>query len=215
MSRPGAPGYIESMEKEAWGWIAIALTGAMFIPYIRSMARGVTRPHPVSWAIWGGGTAVIFFAQLLDGAGWGAWPIGLSGAITIGVAVAAYRMTQEFSPTKTDVGCLIVAAAGLLMWPLASSPVWTVVILTAVDLVGFVPTVRLVLKRPFDENLGFYVVSAFRNAAALLALEHYSVTTVVFPAAVLAGCLMLVSLMLICRARDAHHSSSESPRNAR
>lgn len=44
--------------------LAIALTFVAFVPYIRSIFVGDTRPHVFSWVIWGITTGIVFFAQL-------------------------------------------------------------------------------------------------------------------------------------------------------
>jgi hypothetical protein len=69
---------------------AMVLTFALFYPYVRSIIRRETRPHVFSWVIWGIGTFTVFFAQLADGAGIGAWPIGLSAVITSYVALLSW-----------------------------------------------------------------------------------------------------------------------------
>ena len=63
------------MSKEFLSAIAIALTLIAFLPYIRSILRGKTKPHVFSWLIWGTTTFVVFLAQLADEGGVGAWPI--------------------------------------------------------------------------------------------------------------------------------------------
>jgi hypothetical protein len=42
--------------------MAIVLTLIAFLPYIRSILHGVTRPHVFSWLIWGATTFVVFLA---------------------------------------------------------------------------------------------------------------------------------------------------------
>jgi len=81
----------------------------------------------------------------------------------------------------------VFLAAALTALPgglLTSDPLWAVLILTGVDLTGFGPTFRSAYLRPYDERPGFYRLGALRNLIAILALERYSLTTVVFPAAV-------------------------------
>jgi hypothetical protein len=53
---------------------------------------------------------------------------------------------------------------------------------------------RKAYDRPFEEKLTFYALFCIRNMLVILALEHYSLTTVLFPAAVTAACLMLIAL---------------------
>lgn len=79
----------------------------------------------------------------------------------------------------------------LPVWLITSSPFWAVLILTAIDLVGFGPTVRKAYTKPHEERVWFFVLGALRNAFVIAALEHYSPTTVVFPLAVGLACLAL------------------------
>ena len=60
------------MTKELLSLAAMVLTFAIFIPYIRSIRAGRTKPHAFSWVIWGLGTSVVGFAQLAGGGGAGA-----------------------------------------------------------------------------------------------------------------------------------------------
>ncbi len=88
----------------------------------------------------------------------------------------------------------------LPLWYLTSDPLWAVVILTIVDLMGFGPTFRKAYIRPFEEQLTFFVIMAARNLISIMALEHYSLTTVLFPAATAIACLKFI-LMVAYRRR--------------
>ena len=83
---------------------------------------------------------------------------------------------------------------------LTSDPLWAVVILTTVDMLGFAPTFRRSYIFPFEEQLMFYVVMALRNLVVISALENYSLTTVLFPATIGLACLIF-SLMVVYRRR--------------
>jgi len=83
------------MHKEFLAAVAIVLTFAMFVPYIRSIHQGRTKPHVFSWIIWSLGTVVVFFAQLAGRGGSGAWPIGVSGTVAAYIAVLAYRKLRS------------------------------------------------------------------------------------------------------------------------
>jgi hypothetical protein len=183
------------MLKELLSAAAIVLTFAMFVPYIRSIRSGRTKPHVFSWAIWALSTLVVCVAQLAGSGGAGAWPIGVSGIITTYIAILAYRKTGDTSITRTDWAFFIVALAALPCWLLTSDPLAAVVILTGLDLAGFGPTFRSAYVRPYDERVGFYGLGAVRNLLAILALEHYSLTTVLFPAAVGIACVTFVAMV--------------------
>lgn len=175
--------------------MAMVVTLVTFVPYIRSIWLGKTKPHIFSWIVWGTTTLIVFFAQLEADGGIGAWPIGVSGALTVGVAYLAFLKRADTSITRADWLFFITALVSLPFWYLTSDPMWTVILLTFVDLLGFGPTLRKAYFFPYEENLTFFVLFAIRNMCALLALEAYSVTTVLFPLSVGIACLCLIIMV--------------------
>jgi hypothetical protein len=128
--------------KEFLSGVAIVLTLAAFYPYIRSILSGRTKPHVFSWVIWGATTFIVFLAQLADDGGAGAWPIGVSGVITIGVAVLAFARRADTSITRLDWAFFLAAMSSLPLWWLTADPLSAVAILTLVDALGYGPTIR-------------------------------------------------------------------------
>ena len=147
------------MYKELFSAIAIVLTFVAFYPYIRSIIRDETKPHVFSWVIWGSTTFVVFLAQLDGGGGVGAWPIGVSGSITIFVAIVAYIKRADVTITKIDWLFFVSAMSSLPFWYFTSDPLWAVIILTTVDVLGFGPTVRKAYSQPYSESLSFFAIS--------------------------------------------------------
>ncbi len=175
--------------------IAIVLTFAGYFPYVRAIIRGESKPHVFSWIVWGMTTFIVFFAQLQGGGGRGAWPIGVSGAIAIAVAVLAWWRRGDSSITRADWGFFLMALASLPLWYFTENPVWSVVVLTAADVLGFGPTLRKAYDHPYEENLTFWWMFTVRNSVAIAALEHFSMTTLLFPAVTGVTCLLLVLLV--------------------
>lgn len=188
--------------KEILSAFAIVLTVASFVPYIRSIRAGQTRPHVFSWIIWGVTTCIVFFAQLADAGGAGAWPTGLSGAITFYVAWLIFRKNPHDKITRSDWGFFILALSSLPLWYFTSNPLWAVVILTTVDLLGFAPTFRKAYAAPREEQITFYALLIVRNILSIGALENFSVTTILFPAAISAACVAFIA-MIAARRRPA------------
>ncbi|MEM8918570.1 MAG: hypothetical protein AAGE37_06870 [Pseudomonadota bacterium] len=200
------------LSKPAFGALALVLTFVAFVPYYFTIWRGETRPHVFSWFIWGAGTVIVAFAQLSDGAGIGAWPIAVSGVLTFGVAFLALKKSPDLSIVRIDWLFLVLALSALPLWFLTSTALSAVIVLTVVDLLGFGPSLRKVIAKPHDENATFFVIAIFRNAAVIAALENYSWTTVLFPAAVGAACVLFVAVLLIRRAMVG--SAPEADRHA-
>lgn len=182
-----------------FGAVALALTFVAFYPYIRGILRGETRPHLFTWFIWGVGTLVVFVAQLVDGGGFGAMVIGVSGAITFCIAILALTRHADRSIVRMDWVFLTLAASALPLWFLTDSALSAVVILTMVDLLGFGPSVRKAIDQPWEENATFFTIGAIRNVFVLLALGNYTWTTMLFPAAVGLACLLFVVVILARR----------------
>ena len=151
--------------------------------------------------IWSTTTCVVFFAQLESDGGVGAWPIGVSGGITIVIAILAYWKRADTAITKTDGVFFGLAIFSLPLWYLTADPMWAVVVLTMVDLLGFGPTLRKAYVDPYSESLLFFGVFAARDMIAAIALEHYSVATVLFPVAIAIACLLLMLLIVLQRLR--------------
>lgn len=185
--------------KEFLSAVAIALTFIAFFPYIRSILKGDIKPHVFSWIIWGITTFVVFFAQLEGKGGVGAWPIGVSGVITLFIAFLAFIKRSDITITALDWVFLTLALSSLPFWYFTSDPLWAVVILTTVDILGFGPTVRKAFEAPYSESLLFFALFAARNFIVILALENLSVTTVLFPAIIAIACVLLILVILYRR----------------
>ncbi|MBV6447760.1 MAG: hypothetical protein FCKEOINB_01396 [Nitrosomonas sp.] len=181
--------------KEILSLIAIAITLAAFIPYIREIFRGSVKPHIFSWVIWGATTLLIFLAQLEDNGGAGTWPIGVSATITIFIAYLAYTKRADVTITRTDWLFFAAALLSLPLWYWTSDPLWAVVLLTAIDVAGFGPTVRKAYQFPYSESLLFFALFTLRNVLVMLALENLSVTTLLFPAVMLVICVFMITMI--------------------
>lgn len=174
---------------------------AIFFPYIRSIRRGTFKPHVFSWVTWALGTLIVSAAQFAGGAGVGALPIGVSGLITGYVALLAYALRADTRVTRSDWAFFVAALAAIPLWLVTSDPLWAVVVLTLVDLLGFGPTIRRAWTAPHEDSPLFFTLGAVRNAFVLAALERLSLTTALFPAAVGLACAALAVLLVLRRGR--------------
>ncbi|MBT3016115.1 MAG: hypothetical protein KME63_10250 [Candidatus Thiodiazotropha sp. (ex Clathrolucina costata)] len=182
--------------KELISGLAVAVTFIAFFPYIHSILTGRTKPHVFSWVIWGSTTFIVFLAQLEDGGGAGAWPIGISGLITLYIAFLAYRKKSDITITNMDWAFFTAAMASIPVWYFTSDPTWAVILLTTVDVIGFGPTIRKAFAHPYDEDLRFFALFALRNLLVVMALERYTLATVLFPAVIATVCLFFIVLIV-------------------
>ncbi len=179
--------------------LAMIITFSAFLPYIRGILTGRIKAHVFSWVIWGITTLVVFFAQLSDDGGAGAWAVGLSASITLFIACLAFLKRGDLAITKLDWLFFIAALSSLPFWYFSDSALMAVIILTTVDLLGFGPTLRKAWAYPQSESLGFFALFLFRNLLVVAALEHYSWVTLLFPLAVALACMALMLIIVLRR----------------
>lgn len=180
--------------KALFSLLAVVVSLMAFIPYITGIVKGRLRPHVFSWVIWTLTTTIVFFAQMTDGAGVGAWPIGFSAVLALLIASLAYRHRGVVVVARSDWLFFGLALSALPVWALTSNPMWAVIILTTVDMLGFAPTWRKTYWAPHSESVVFFGLTALRCLLIVLALEHYSVTTALFP--IMIGLAASVTLSL-------------------
>lgn len=185
--------------KELFTVLGLLLTLVAFIPYLRDILRNRIRPHVFSWVIWGLTTFVAFLAQISAGAGIGALPIGLSGLLTIAVAVLAYLKRADLRITRLDWVFFLAALSALPLWFFTADPTAAIVVLTTVDMLGFGPTLRKVWQQPHTESIPFYSLFLFRSLLVVGAVSEFSLATVLFPAAVAAACTLVIMIILVRR----------------
>lgn len=196
----------------------LALVG--YVAYFREIFFGNTKPHGFSWLIWGILNTLVFFASTSQGGGAGAWVVGISAVLNFVIfGVALFRGEEEI--TRIDKMCLIAAFLGITFWALTSDPAWSIVIISIVDLVGFIPTFRKAYKRPWEESITIFALSDVSFAISLFALQAVNVTTFLYPATLVVANTVFVAMVLYRRngkakpRRQSHRNpSAQAPENS-
>lgn len=168
--------------KEIIGIIAVALTFIGYVPYIRDTIKGKTKPHIYTWFIWGLVTAIAFGLQLTENAGAGAY-VTLAAAIVCFI-IFGFGLRQSKADrdiTKSDTLFLILSFVALGLWLFAKQPILSVILLSSLDMLGFIPTIRKSWNKPEQETLSSYVANTLRFGLAILALENYTLVTALYP----------------------------------
>lgn len=194
---------LSDLDKPLLSVLATLLTVLAYRPYIRSIYSGHTRPHVFTWVIWSLATGIAFGAVLQAGGGAGAWPIGFSCGVSLFVAGRAWVKRTDISFTNFDWILFVAALAAIPLWLVANDPLWAVVVITIIELLGFGPTMRKTWFQPFSESMSFLVLMVMRNAFVIAAMERYSTATLLFPVAMAGACLALIAIMVWRRPQAA------------
>lgn len=185
--------------KDVVGVIAVLLTFAGYVPYLRDTIGGKTKPHVYSWFLWSLVTAIAFALQISDNAGVGSL-VTLAAAIVCSIIFLFGLRIGKKDITRSDTIFLILALVAIVVWVFAKQPTISVIIVSAVDMLAFAPTIRKSWNKPYSETLISYEVNTLRFALAIFALERYTIITSLYPITwVLANGLF--SIMLIVRRR--------------
>ena len=188
--------------KSVIGLIAIALVFVGYVPYIRDIVKGKTHPHAYSWFLWASVGLIIFALQLTAGGGVGAY-VTLSAVIITYVIFGLGLRYGKAEITRTDTVFFVLALIGIGLWLLAKQPVLSVILLDAVEVLAFAPTIRKSWHRPHSETLSSYAMNSLRFGLALLAMAHYSVVTVLYPATWLVANVLFCVLLILRRRQVA------------
>lgn len=189
--------------KQLWGSIAAGIGFAATLPYIRSVWKGATRPHIITWLIWGIATTVIFAAQWVDDGGAGSWATGIGGVLAFFIAGLAWYRGGDQSVRPREWYLLAVVLVALPLWYVSEDALLAVALITMIDLIAYLPTFRKSYHKPHEERIFLFAVMLLRNLFSLYALEHYSATTMLFPALTGMANVVLIAMILACRRRDA------------
>jgi len=181
--------------KETFGILGALFLLCSSIPYIIALWKRTAKPHAFSWLLWSLINAIVFAAQLSDGAGPGAWTAGVTAFVNCGIAFWAWRYSGlDF--TRSDWAVFLSALAAIPLWVATNDPLWSVVWVCIIDTLGFWPTIRKSWHLPHSEVLMTFVFGLFGFSCSLAALHNYSLTNMLYPGVVLATNTLFIAMLL-------------------
>jgi len=186
--------------RDILGIAATVIALISYVPYFRDIFARKTKPHAFTWLIWGVLTVIAFVGQLYGHAGPGAWVTGFTAFVCLAIAAIA-AMNGERNIVQLDWIALAGAGVALLIWYLTRGPLLSVILITVIDNLGFVPTLRKSYHRPFEETLSTFVLSGIKWMLGIFALDHLSVTTALFPLSIVVASWLFVVMLLVRRAQ--------------
>ena len=184
--------------KEFIGLVTVILAFVGIIPYIIDIFRGKTKPHIFTWVVWALVTFLAFLGQWTKGGGAGSWTTGVTGLLTIFIALISIKYGSR-DITKSDVIIFIMALVAIISWLFTKDPTLSIVILTVVNTLAFVPTIRKTIKDPSSETFSSYVIHTFRHSLSIFALSNYNLATFLYPAVVALSNLTVACIILKSR----------------
>ncbi|MCL5005133.1 MAG: hypothetical protein M1404_01255 [Acidobacteria bacterium] len=188
---------------EFLGAVSLVIAIAAYAVYLRDTFRKGVRPHVLTWLAFCVFTGVGFVVQIKKGAGPGAWTLGMTAASCLVIAAAsAWKQRQEYSdwkkfPWEDWIWIGAAAIVFVLYKSFPDLPIVAAISATIADLLAYVPTIRQGWRNPYLECRTAYFLNSVKFVPTLwvLALLHVvSISTALYPAAVLVMNLIMVGL---------------------
>lgn len=183
-----------------FGTLAVIFSFSSAFPYIFGLAKKHTRPHFISWLIWSLTTGTAFFAQVFSHAGAGAWNTGLAFIQNVILAIYGYFYGEK-NITRSDWMSLLIVLGAIPLWIATHNPLYSVVLVTLIDVIGYYPTIRKSWHKPYDEPPLAYTFGSVGLFLSILALdlEDFSPSNWIYPALCFAANTSLVLVLTLRR----------------
>lgn len=180
------------------GILSILITIVSYGPYLKDLFSRKTKPHVYTWLIWliTQGTAV---AGIWYGGGsWGGLNLTIGLLFILVVLIFSLRFGSK-NITKADTVVLIVALLAVVFWWLLSNPVLAILMVSAIDVLGYIPSFRKSFQDPWSETVITWIGFVVGDILAILALSQYNLLTLPYLVAISVANCILAGICLIRR----------------
>ena len=138
------------------------------------------------------------FAQISQKAGAGSWvTASTSLACFVVFILALFKGYRDF--VAFDWWALGSAVAAIFLWYFTKQPVLSVILVTIIDAVGFLPTFRKGFYKPYEETISLYSLSAIKYVLGIIALGSLTISTWLFPASLVLTNGLFVTMVITRR----------------
>jgi len=162
------------------GLAIIGLIAAEFY-YIRGIYLGRIKPHIFSWVIWGALMSINALVQLGEGANFASSATAVGASLCLLIAWLA-RTHGEKHITKSDWLCFCAALAAMPLWVLTHETLCAAILITLIDGLAFIPTIRKTWQTPESETRSMYLLCALTDGMILLSVTPITLAAALYPA---------------------------------
>jgi hypothetical protein len=151
---------------------------AGFVPYIRAILRGETKPAKASWIIWASLDYIVLAgmvaAHTVNGQ--------ILGAVT-GVTIVIGLAIKYGIPgwTKMDKFCLAGAMLGISLWFIFKNPTFGIITSCIVGCIGSFPTFVSAWEDPSREDKVAWTIFWFSCVCAMIAIPRMTLADAAQP----------------------------------
>lgn len=184
--------------REISGVLALFIALVSFIPYLRDIFARKTTPHIYSWLIWGILQITASLAILQENSLYSALGSLGFGLVSITVFFLSFKYGTK-RITTFDTLCFVGALITIGVWVFLNNITLSVILVTVIDLLGFLPTYRKGYQEPYSETLFLFTCSAISNTLSLLAITHHSVSSSLYVASLVVTNVIFIIIVFLRR----------------
>jgi len=181
-----------------FGSLSLIVALVSFAPYLKDVLARKTTPHMYSWLVWTILQVTATVAILRENLFWSALGVAALGLVSGIVFLLSFKYGTK-NITAFDTACLIGALIAIGIWVFAHDVTLSIILITIIDFVGFLPTYRKGYEEPYSETLFLYACSAFSNLFSLFSITHYSIESSLYVASLVASNVIFVTIVLVRR----------------
>lgn len=178
--------------------IASSLWIIAYFFYFKDIFGGKTKPHAYTWLVWSITQGTAAAAIWVGGGKFGAINLAVGTVLVVVVFLLSFKYGTK-NITKGDTLVLIGALSAIVVWWQLKNPFWAVAIVSVIDGLGYIPTIRKSFSDPWSEALFFWILMVCGNVLALASNAAYNFLTVAYLATLTLADVILISVCLIRR----------------
>jgi hypothetical protein len=164
--------------------------------YLRDTLHNKIKPHMFSWFIWGTLMSISGAVQYAEGAVFAASATIFGGLMCYLISLAAYfRGARDID--VFDWMCFVCALCAIPIWVVMNDPLYAALLITLIDLMGFLPTYRVTWKNPGNEQKTMYMSSAITDLMICLSLSPLTLASCLYPLSGLVTNSTVVALIIL------------------
>jgi hypothetical protein len=161
--------------------VASVITVIAYIPYFKDLFAGKTKPHLYTWLVWGVTQGTASVALIKGGGNFAAISVILGAILVLSIFVLSFKYGTK-NITKSDTIVLVLALLAIVVWWQLDSALIAVLMVSAIDGIGYIPTFRKTWSDPLSETPVFWLLMALAMIITIISSGEYNLLTVTYVA---------------------------------
>jgi hypothetical protein len=197
------------LHTEFFGHLSGFLVAICIIPYsIRVWQKKIT-PEPTSWLLWSAIGLVLLLTYKSSGAKDNIWPavFGFTNPTLVFILIMARQKGRlEKITEKTDMYCLTIGIASLILWAfMRKNPQlvqFALYVAIIADLFAAIPTIISYWKNPNEDRPFAWGLFSIGYGLAIFAISEHTIANYALPLYMCAGSMSVTLILSVFRIKN-------------